>query len=97
MGEALRDGHPMGIRSTPDQTNLFLSKLGQSAHGLLDAVRTGGPVWERLRGLSFWDNMTAEPGFGEGYDTQTNPHSALFGTAAARFATGLPSRRVSAP
>jgi hypothetical protein len=84
MGEALRDGHPMGIRSTLDQTNPFLSKLDQSAHGLLQAVRTGGPAWEHLHGLSFWDNMTAEPGFGEGYDAQMNQHSAMFGAAVAR-------------
>ena len=84
MGEALRDGHPIGIRSTLDQTNPFLSRLDQSAHGLLQAVRTGGPAWEHLHGLSFWDNMTAEPGFGEGYDAQMNQHSAMFGAAIAR-------------
>jgi len=83
MGEALRDSHPMGIRSTLDQTNPFLSKLDQSTHGLLYAVRTGGPAWEHLHGLSFWDNMTVESGFGEGYDAQMNQHSSLFGTAIA--------------
>ncbi|MBV9030328.1 MAG: methyltransferase [Pseudonocardiales bacterium] len=84
LGELLRDDHPMRIRRTLDQADHYVQKVDRSAHGLLEAVRTGGAVWERLHGLSFWDDMSADPRFGRGFDAQMARHSALYSPAITR-------------
>ncbi|MGH3848200.1 MAG: methyltransferase [Pseudonocardiaceae bacterium] len=84
LGELLRDDHPMGIRRSLDQDDHYVRKVDRSAYGLLEAVRTGGAVWEKLHGLSFWDDMSADPGFGRGFNAQMAHHSALYSPAIAR-------------
>jgi 2,7-dihydroxy-5-methyl-1-naphthoate 7-O-methyltransferase len=83
-GKLLRDDHPMGMRRTLDQTDHYVQKVDRSGYGLLDAVRTGGAVWEKLHGLSFWDDMSADSGFGRGFDAQMAHHSARYSPAITR-------------
>lgn len=84
LGAVLRDGHPYGLRATLDQADPFIGRLDRSAQGLLHSVLTGKPAWEALHGLSFWENMAQDPGFGKGYDAQMNRHSSRFGKALGR-------------
>jgi 2,7-dihydroxy-5-methyl-1-naphthoate 7-O-methyltransferase len=84
LGEFLRDGHPMRLRSTLDQDDDYVRKVDRSAYGLLEAVRTGGAVWEKLHGRSFWEEMSANPGFGSGFNAHMARHSAICSPAIAR-------------
>jgi len=84
LGELLRDSHPMSMRKILDQTDHFVRKMDRSAYGLLEAVRTGGAVWEKLHGLSFWDDMIADPELGRCFDAVNANHSAMFGPAITR-------------
>jgi SAM-dependent hydroxylase len=84
LGELLRDGHPLRIRRALDQTNHYLQKVDQNTSGLLAAVRTGDAVWEKLHGLSFWDDMAADPEFGGGFDELMFHRSAQLGPAITR-------------
>lgn len=84
LGEQLRDGHPTQLRRTLDQDDAYLQKVDQSGHGLLAAVRTGGPVWEETHGLEFWDDLARHPELGSGFDRKMERHSATFGPAIAR-------------
>jgi SAM-dependent hydroxylase len=84
LGELLRDGHPLGMRRTLDQTDHYVQKVDRSGYGLLEAVRTGGAVWEKLHGLSFWDDMSADSGFGRDFDVQMAHHSARYSPAISR-------------
>ncbi|MDQ3763224.1 MAG: methyltransferase [Actinomycetota bacterium] len=84
FGELLRDSHPRRMRAILDQTDHFVRKMDRSAYGLLEAVRTGSSVWEKLHGLSFWDDMTADPELGRCFDAVNANHSAMFGPAITR-------------
>jgi 2,7-dihydroxy-5-methyl-1-naphthoate 7-O-methyltransferase len=84
LGKLLRDGHPMGMRRTLDQTDHYVQKVDRIGPGLLEAVRTGGAVWEKLHGLSFWDDISTSSGFGRGFNAQMAHHSAGYSPAIAR-------------
>ncbi|MGB6164535.1 MAG: methyltransferase [Pseudonocardiaceae bacterium] len=84
LGEILRDAHPMRMRRTMDQADHYVQKVDRSAYGLLESVRTGGAAWKELHGLSFWDDMTADPEFGRGFDAQMARHAAMCSPAIAR-------------
>lgn len=84
LGELLRDGHPMKLRSMFDQNDHYVRKVDRSSYGLLEAVRTGGAVWEKLHGRSFWEEMSADPGFGSDFNAQMAGHSARCSPAIAR-------------
>jgi 2,7-dihydroxy-5-methyl-1-naphthoate 7-O-methyltransferase len=74
----------MSMRRILDQADHFVRKMDRSAYGLLEAVRTGGAVWEKLHGLSLWDDMAADPELGRCFDTVNANHSAMFGPAITR-------------
>ncbi|MBV9729445.1 MAG: SAM-dependent methyltransferase [Pseudonocardiales bacterium] len=82
LGEILRDGHPMRIAM--DQADDFVRKVDQSIYGLLDAVRTGGAVWERLHGRSFWKELAFDSEIGRSYNFHMAVHAAMFGPALAQ-------------
>jgi hypothetical protein len=58
--------------------------MDMSTYGLLEAVRTGGAVWEKLHGLSFWDDKTADPGLSRCFDAVNANNSIMFGPAIAQ-------------
>lgn len=68
LGEFLRDDHPRQIRSSLDQANHYLRKVDQSTYGLLEAIRTGRPIWDKLHGLSFWDDLATDQDLRKGFD-----------------------------
>lgn len=84
LGALLKDDHPLGMRRGLDQNDHYAQKLDRSVHGLLDAVRAGDAVWEIVHGLSFWDNMTADPQLAESFNAHMAHHSSLFGPAISR-------------
>jgi O-methyltransferase domain len=75
---------PLGMRRTLDQADHFVRKMDRSIYGLLEAVRTGGAAWEKLHGLSLWDDMTAGPECGRCCDALNANYSAMCSPAIAR-------------
>ncbi|NDU71408.1 methyltransferase [Actinomadura sp. DSM 109109] len=59
LGEALRDDHPGGLRACLDIEEGGRAELCYVE--LLHSVRTGEPAYPRRFGLSFWDDLAAEP------------------------------------
>jgi 2,7-dihydroxy-5-methyl-1-naphthoate 7-O-methyltransferase len=94
LGELLRDDHPLRMRRALDQTNQYLRKVDQSAYGVLAAVRAGGTVWDRLHGLSFWDDVAANPELGRGFGELMASRLALLGPAISRSYDWTASRHI---
>ncbi|MFD0534584.1 methyltransferase [Actinomadura luteofluorescens] len=59
LGEPLRDDHPGGLRACLDVEEGGRAELCYVE--LLHSVRTGEPAYPRRFGLSFWDDLAAEP------------------------------------
>lgn len=59
LGEALREDHPGGLRACLDVEEGGRAEL--SFIELLHSVRTGEPAYRRRFGLSFWDDLAADP------------------------------------
>jgi hypothetical protein len=94
LGDLLRDDHPLRMCRVLDQTNEYLRKVNQSTYGLLAAVRAGGAVWDRLHGLSLWDDLAANSELGRGFSELTTFRLALLGPAIARGYDWTTSRHI---
>lgn len=81
LGEVLRDDHPLRMRRTLDQTNHYIRKVDESSYGLLQAVQTGGPVWNTLHGRQFWEDLATDRQLGTGFDELMDHRSASLGPA----------------
>lgn len=84
LGALLRDDHPLGIRRGLDQNDCYVQKSDASVRGLLNSVRTGAAVWKALYGVSFWENITADPEFAESFNANMARYSAFFGPTLSR-------------
>jgi hypothetical protein len=60
-GRTLLDGHPSGCRRWLDLESGMGGRTDLTFVDMLEAVRTGGPVYEARYGLPFWDDVSADP------------------------------------
>jgi O-methyltransferase len=67
MAEFLRSDHPSGMRVSLDLDG-FGGQMDLAFTGLLHTVRTGGPAWERVFGLPFWEYLAANPKMSGSFD-----------------------------
>lgn len=66
-GEALRDGHPEGMRAILDIGGA-LGRSELSLTGLLHSVRTGEAAYPRHYGRSLWDDLAADDELAASFD-----------------------------
>ena len=67
VSELLRDSQPMHMRAWLDLGSAAC-RWDKTYIGMLDAVRTGKPVYGDIFGQSFWDDLTADPALSESFD-----------------------------
>ncbi len=67
IGLLLADDHPAQQRAWLDLTGA-VSRADLSFIGLLDAVRTGQPVYQALHGRPFWEDLSVDPQLAASFD-----------------------------
>ena len=68
VGACLRSDHPAGARGWFDLEG-FGGRMARCAFELLEAIRSGGPVWERLYGLGMWDDLDGNSALAESFNS----------------------------
>ena len=68
VGACLRSDHPAGARGWFDLEG-FGGRMSRCALEMLEAIRSGGPVWERLYGLGLWDELDANRALAESFNS----------------------------
>ncbi|MBF5029972.1 methyltransferase [Micromonospora sp. ANENR4] len=66
-GRMLATAHPSGLRAWLDLDGPG-GRMDLALAGLLHAVRTGEPGYDRVHGRSFWDDLAADPARGDAFD-----------------------------
>ncbi|SDM53159.1 methyltransferase [Allokutzneria albata] len=64
VGRVLLDDHPSGLRRWLDfeeRSRLVEKRFEPAVDELLEAVRTGRPVYEKVYGRDFWSDLAANP------------------------------------
>ena len=74
VAACLRSDHPSGARGWFDLEG-FGGRMSRCAFELLEAIRSGGPVWERLYGLGMWEELDANPALAESFNSLMATHS----------------------
>lgn len=74
VGACLRSDHPAGARAWFDLEG-FGGRMSRCAFDLLEAIRSGGPVWERLYGSNMWDDLDGNPALAESFNSLMATHS----------------------
>jgi hypothetical protein len=69
LGDALRDGHPSGLRASVDIEGAT-GRADTAFIELLGSVRTGSPAFPSRFGRPFWDDLAADSGRSASYDAQ---------------------------
>jgi catechol 2,3-dioxygenase-like lactoylglutathione lyase family enzyme len=67
ISELLQDSHPMGMRAWLDLDGAA-ARWDQTYPRMLQAVRTGQPVYSDMFGRSFWDDLVANPHLSASFD-----------------------------
>ncbi|MGL5866174.1 MAG: methyltransferase [Dermatophilaceae bacterium] len=67
MGECLRDGHPSRMREWLS-TDGAAGRMDQVYAALLTSVRTGEPAYRAIHGVSFYDDLHAQPELQSSFD-----------------------------
>ena len=68
VGACLRGDHPAGARAWFDLES-FGGRMSRCAFDLLEAIRSGGPVWERAYGSNMWDDLEVNPALSESFNS----------------------------
>jgi SAM-dependent methyltransferase len=85
VGDLLADGHPAMQRSWLDLSQA-VSRADLAFLRLLDAVRTGRPVYEDLHGRPFWADLSADPTLGASFDAlMATEEEAAFAVPVAAY------------
>ena len=67
VGACLCSDHPAGARAWFDLEG-FGGRMSRCAFELLEAIRSGGPVWERLYGLGMWEDLDANSALADSFN-----------------------------
>ncbi|GLF96866.1 methyltransferase [Streptomyces yaizuensis] len=79
LGQVLTSRHPSRTARFLDQDDAWARTGDRAVPGLLHAVRTGGPAWERHHGLPFWASLDGDTALGEAFDRAMAVHADGFG------------------
>ena len=74
VGDCLRSDHPAAARGWFDLEG-FGGRMSRCAFELLEAIRSGGPVWKRLYGSNMWEDLDAHPALAESFNSLMATHS----------------------
>lgn len=80
----LDESHPAGVRAWLDLDG-FGGRMDMAFAGLLQAVRTGEPVWSEVFGRPFWDDLDSNPNLSASFDSLMGTHSPQFADMVAGY------------
>ncbi len=80
LGQPLRTEHPARLTNALDQENAFNRREAATITGLLEAVRTGQPVWTALWGRDFWTDQDQDQELSDGFDRAMSGFPELLAT-----------------
>ena len=63
----MRSDHPSGARGWFDLEG-FGGRMDRCMFEMLEAIRSGGPVWERLYGSGMWEDLDEKPALAESFN-----------------------------
>ncbi|MFV8132846.1 methyltransferase [Streptomyces syringium] len=84
----LESGHPMSLRPWLDLDGA-IGRGDRACVHVLEALRTGGPVYERAYGRPVWDDLAADPALAGSFDAAMERRAAALAPAVAA-ASGRP-------
>ncbi len=77
LSALVRRDHPSGRRSWLDLDGMG-GRNDRTAPYLLDAIRTGRPVYAALYGRAYWDDLAADPKLSSSFDALMATHGGWF-------------------
>ncbi|MFI6587599.1 methyltransferase [Embleya sp. NPDC050493] len=83
LGTVLQEDHPGGLSRILDQSDGLIRRIDLVTSELPEAIRSGGPVWEKLHERPFWADIIGDSELSASFDATMAIHAGRLGPGLA--------------